>query len=241
VEVKSPRVAVAVENSSTSFALVEVQPLFGLRNVTRQFNLFILKYIDMRMAHIRVPMKLPQTTRLESDKGRRNSFADREVGRVDLVESAAISRNGFRVMLERLIDKGVVAGGGTLRRNGAVANGALLDVWVRLGNIVKYGFWDAKVLGEDILGSVREPVVNVEGDTKIISLAYGAYMNFVSFLVVALPCVVELGVIKDQQKLVLVFETLDRMGSALREVPDITVVKCFLLVDAVLIDNGDED
>jgi hypothetical protein len=52
-----------------------------------------------------------------------------------------------------------------------------------------------------------------------------------------LPDLVKVGVVKDQEVLVLIGKTLDGMGSSLREVPDIAIVENLFLVPTILI-NG---
>lgn len=54
---------------------------------------------------------------------------------------------------------------------------------------------------------------------------------------VDLPNLVKVGIVKDQEVLVLIGETLDGVGSSLGEVPDITIVENLFLVAAILI-NG---
>lgn len=56
-----------------------------------------------------------------------------------------------------------------------------------------------------------------------------------------LPNLVKVGIVKDQEVLVLIGETLDGVGGSLGEVPDITIVKDFFLVSAILIDGGNEN
>lgn len=55
------------------------------------------------------------------------------------------------------------------------------------------------------------------------------------------PRGIKVGVVKHQEKLVLVLETLDRVGGTLGEVPDVAVVEGLELGGALLVNDGDED
>lgn len=166
-------------------------------------------------------MQLPQRTGLESDKGGGDSLADGEVGRVNLAELAAGAGNLLGRVLKGAVDEGGVAVGigvGEVR-DVAVADGAVEDVGRGLGDVVEDGGVDAEVLGEDVLGGVGDPVVDVEGGAG--------------------P--VEVAVVEDEEELVLVAEAGDGVGDALGEVPDVAVAELDGLVDAVFVDGGDED
>lgn len=56
-----------------------------------------------------------------------------------------------------------------------------------------------------------------------------------------IPDLVKVTLVKDQEELVLVLETLDGVGEALGEVPDVTVLEGVDLVGAVLVDGGELD
>lgn len=109
-------------------------------------------------------MKLSQTTRLERNKSSSKRLASRKVCRVNLPELAARAANLFRLVLERAVDEGAVAR--ELPR-GSVGDVLLADlggedVGVRVGDVLKDGGVDAKVLGEDVFGGVVDPVIDHE-------------------------------------------------------------------------------
>lgn len=110
-------------------------------------------------------MKLSQTTRLQRHKRSGERLAGGEVGRVDLPELAARAADLFRLVLERAVDEGAVAL--ELPRGPVgdilVADLGGEDVGGRVGDVLKDGGVDAKVLGQDVLGGVVDPVVDHEG------------------------------------------------------------------------------
>ena len=111
-----------------------------------------------------MPVKLSQSTRLERNKSSSKRLASGEVCRVNLPEIAARAANLFRLVLERAVDEGAVAR--ELPR-GSVGDVLLADlggedVGVRVGDVLKDGGVDAKVLGEDVFGGVVDPVVDHE-------------------------------------------------------------------------------
>lgn len=110
-------------------------------------------------------MELPQATGLQCHKRGRERGADGEVGRVDLIEGTATAGHGLRLVLQRAVHVRAVArrlaSGAALYLLGA--HGAVEDVGVRVRDVVEGGLWDAEVLGDDVLGGVRQPVVDVEG------------------------------------------------------------------------------
>lgn len=56
-----------------------------------------------------------------------------------------------------------------------------------------------------------------------------------------LPNLVEVGLVKDEEKLVLVVQTLHRMRDARGKVPDVAVANLGGLEDAVFVDGGNGD
>lgn len=58
---------------------------------------------------------------------------------------------------------------------------------------------------------------------------------------VFLPNLVEISLIKDEEKLVFVGQTLDGMRDALGEIPNVAVVERLALVPAILVDGRDDD
>ena len=120
--------------------------------------------------HIGMPVELTQSARLERNKRGGDSLTDGEVGRVDLVKGTARPVNLLGLMLEGAVDKGGVVVnvnvGGGAAGDLLVGLVAVDNVGRGLGHVVKHLFVHAKVLGEDVLGSVRDPVVNVEGGSE---------------------------------------------------------------------------
>lgn len=186
-------------------------------------------------------MKLAQSTRLQSDKGRGNRLADGEVGGVDAAELTSGASDLLWLMLKGAVD---VGGGGIHVLIGkvndiAVADGSVEDVGELLREVVEDRLVNAKVLGENITGRVGKPVIDVEGGADA----------------------VEVAVIKDKEELVVIIQTtgrypvsykrigggvnlglpLDSVGDALWEVPDISVVQDGGFINAVLIHSRDKD
>lgn len=87
-------------------------------------------------------------------------------------------------------------------------------VWICGGDVGKYGFVHAKVLGKDPLRGVRYPVVDHECCSRC----------------------VEVSVIEGEEIFILVAETLQSVGFAFREIPDITRLELFDLIFPVLVD-----
>lgn len=56
---------------------------------------------------------------------------------------------------------------------------------------------------------------------------------------VGVPNLVEISLIKDEKKLILIVQTLNGVGNAGRKVPDIAVADFRGLVDTILIDSRD--
>ena len=57
----------------------------------------------------------------------------------------------------------------------------------------------------------------------------------------SLPNLVKVGIVKDQEVFILLVESLDRVGGALGEVPDVTIVEILNLVSTEFIDSGNLD
>jgi hypothetical protein len=137
--------------------------------------------------HIRVPVKLAQSTRLQGDEGRGNSLADGEVGGVDAAELASGASDLLWLMLKGAVD---VGGGGIHVLIGkindiAVADRSVEDVGELLGEVVEDGLVDTKVLGKNVSGRVGKPVIDVEGGADA----------------------VEIAVIEDKEELVVIIQT----------------------------------
>lgn len=124
---------------------MEVQPFFG----------------------VGVPMELPEAARLKCHKGGRKRLAGGKVGRVDLVELAALARHGLRVMLQGPVNERRISGEHVTRVCGHVfgANGAVENVGVGGGDVVEDGRVKAEVFGYNIARRVCDPVIDVEGGT----------------------------------------------------------------------------
>lgn len=126
-----------------------------------------------------MPVQLPKSARLERHKRRRNRLGNGKVGRVNLVEAPAVATNLLRRVLQRAVHKRSVALGllGHGARHVLGRDGGVEDVRVRRGDLVKRRLGHAKVLGQDGLGRVGDPVVEVEGctlgvKTILVSLLY---------------------------------------------------------------------
>ena len=165
-KVERASVGVADEDGRLGLALVKVQPLLSLHNpVSQLLNSYWQTCRALKSTYVRVPVQLAQTARLERHKRRRNGLADGEVGRVDLVELAAVAANLLGLVLESAVDEGAVAASdGCAGRLGHVARAdrRVDDVRVGRGDVVEDGLVDAEVLGEDGLGGVGDPVIDVE-------------------------------------------------------------------------------
>ena len=74
-----------------------------------------------------------------------------------------------------------------------------------------------KTLRQNILGSVRDPIIDIES---------GA-------------CSLEIALVEDKQVLVLIRKALNHMRLALGEVPDIALVEDFILVTTELVNSAD--
>lgn len=134
-------------------------------------------------------MKLSQSTRLESNKGRGNSLADREVGRVNTAELAPSASDLLRLMLKCTVD----VSGGSIHvlirdvNDVAVADGSVEDVGELLREVIEDRFVNSEVLSKNITGRVGKPVVNVKGGADA----------------------VEVAVIEDKEELVVIVQTTD--------------------------------
>lgn len=118
-----------------------------------------------------MPVKLAEAAGLESDKRRGNGLGDGEVGRVDLVELAAVTTDLLRLVLQGLVDVGALLVGVGIRHvsHVAVAHGAIDNVRVGRREVLKHGLVNAKVAGNDVLGRVSQPVVDVESGSNLLA------------------------------------------------------------------------
>lgn len=185
-----------------------------------------------------MPVQFAQGPWLERDKRSGNGLADGEICRVNLVKGATAAANLLGLVLQGAINKRRVTVGVGLGHvdDVAVADGAVEDVRVGRGDVVKDGLVDAKVLGQDGLGRVADPVVNVEGcPVSQVSGIHRLEIPTVDIILYS-PHLVKVAVVKDKQVLGLL-DSVDRMRNALRKVPDVAVANLLGLVDAVLVDG----
>lgn len=167
-----------------------------------------------------MPVQLPQPLRLQRHKRSRDSFRDGERRRIHLPKRAALARHRLGLVLAGEVDVRAVAGEEVVRAgNVALADVGLQDVRVDGGQVLEDGGVDAEVLGDDVPGRVREPVVDHEGRADL----------------------VEVAVVEDEQVLVLVVQALHRVRRALGEVPHVADGEDRGRVPAVFVDGGHED
>lgn len=116
-----------------------------------------------------MPVQLPQAAGLQRHKRGRDGRGDREVGRVNLVEGAAIAGHGLRRVLQGVVHPGAIARGGAggTVRHVVGANGAVEDGRVGLGDVGEGGRRDVEVFGQNVGRSVANPVIKVEGDPAL--------------------------------------------------------------------------
>lgn len=116
-------------------------------------------------------MELTQTLGLKLDDGCCDGLRDREVRGVNLAEGSTMAWDGLRGVLVCVVDVRAVALESTLGRLLEIfADSAIQNVWEFGRDIIKYRGIDTKVLGEDVLGSVSNPVIDHEGSSSIQSV-----------------------------------------------------------------------
>lgn len=166
-------------------------------------------------------MELTQTAGLQRDKRRSNRLGDGEVGRVDLVELAAVATNLLWLMVGQTVHVGAVTRGVGVRRvsHVKVAHGAVQDVRRRRGKLLEDRLVNAEVFGDDVLGGVEEPIVDVEGRPVFVSSSLLPRVCDVEHE----PDFVKVTIVKHQEILALICNTLDSVCDALRKVPDISI------------------
>lgn len=119
-------------------------------------------------------MELTKRTRLERNNGSSNSSRDGEVPGVNNRNVTATTWDGNAGLGGRVVED-VRAGAGETALWSAVwggRRGGVEDVWVLVGDVVKDRDVDAEVLGEDVAGSVRNPVVDHEGRSGGVEVAW---------------------------------------------------------------------
>ena len=122
-------------------------------------------------ANIRMPMQLPQPSRLQRYHCCGNRGRDGEIPRIDHGKSAASSGDLLRGQLREMVHKGTVAlhlAAGARNNRGADVHGGC-DVGVRFGKVREDGFVDIKILGQDRFGSVHKPVIDHVGCSAAVS------------------------------------------------------------------------
>jgi hypothetical protein len=102
--------------------------------------------------------------------------------------------------------------------------------------VIKNGGVNTKVFGDNIAGGMSDPVVDVERRAMM-----GSVVRNLLAVLGSLPDFVKIGVIKDQEKLVLVAQALHSMCHALGEIPNVTIVERLNLVSSELVDSRNQD
>jgi hypothetical protein len=179
-------------------------------------------------------MKFSQPTRLEMNKRRRNCLGNWKVGGIDFAEFSSTARNFLRIVLQGPVDIGCVAGQWAISSTDlGVGHGAVEDVRVRRWEVCKDRGINPKVLRNNVLWSMCEPVVYHEGCPIgiLLVIAKRAVQR-------RLPDFVEVRIIKDKQIFVLIVQPLNGMSCAFWEVPYIPIVQLCNFVIAVLVDGG---
>ena len=181
-----------------------------------------------------VPMQFPEAAGLERNKRGGEGLASGKVGRVNLVELTTFARNGLGLVLKRSVHERRVTGELPSWAIGHVlgAHGAVENVGVRLGDVIKNGGVNTKVFGDNIAGGMSDPVVDVERRAMM-----GSVVRNLLAVLGSLPDFVKIGVIKDQEKLVLIAQALHSMCHALGEIPNVTIVERLNLISSELVDS----
>ncbi len=109
------------------------------------------------MANIWMPMKLPQSPRLQLHYGTGDGFCNGEIARIDYGKSTASSRNRLWWKIRELIDEGAIPFQFAVWIiDCAGADGCWgQNVRIRFWHNVKDRFVHAKILSNDGFGSVR--------------------------------------------------------------------------------------
>lgn len=132
---------------------------------------FSSRLIKQGPAYIGVPVELTQTFGLKFDDCGCDGLRDGEIRGINLAESSTMAWDRLGGMLVGVIDIGAIALQSTLRRLVSIrADSAIQNVWELGGNIVKDRGIHTKVLGKDFLGSVRNPIIDHEGGSMIVSV-----------------------------------------------------------------------
>lgn len=114
-----------------------------------------------------MPVQLTDTLGLNDNICRCNRLGDGEVGRVNLPPLTGATGSGLRSMLEGAVHIRRIACKFTCATSdgpelGGLTRGAVEDVWVPLGNLVKDAFRKTKALCDDRLWCLCKPVIEVE-------------------------------------------------------------------------------
>ena len=121
---------------------------------------------SMMITHVRVPVELAQSLGLKLHNSSSNGLGNGKVGGINLAERASLSGNGLRGMVVCVVDIRTVALQGALWFFLEVlADSAIEDVWELLGDLFENRRVNSKVLCKNVLGSVRNPVIDHEGSS----------------------------------------------------------------------------
>lgn len=154
------------------------------------------------------------------------------------MHGAAGAANLLGRVLQSAVDEGGVALGLGRHCAGDIlgCHGGVEDVRAPSWDILENGLGDAKVLSEDRLGRVGDPVVEVKGGT--VMLVHGPCLDSACCY---LPDLVKIRLVKDEQKLVLVLKALHRVRDTLGKIPNVTVVELLALVYTILVNRRDNN
>lgn len=122
-----------------------------------------------------VPVQLTETSGLDGHDGGGDGLGDGEVAGVDDLDSSTATGSNGRGDLRGVVDVGAVSGEGTIGAGGQSwldVSVSLDDVWVSGRDGVEDGGIDTKVLGQDVLGGVGDPVIDHEGGSRGIKVTY---------------------------------------------------------------------
>lgn len=110
-----------------------------------------------------VPVQLPEPAGLQGDHGRRNGRGDGERLGVDDAQRASVPGHVLERVLLGVVDvRGVARQQPVASRDFLGRERRVENVRVRRGDAAEYVLGNVEVLGKDGLGSVGDPIVDVE-------------------------------------------------------------------------------
>lgn len=117
-------------------------------------------------------MEFSQATWLEGHKCRRNRLGNREIGRVNLAEHTSLASNLLSGVLQGTVNKRAISRCNRSNSTGDIllADGGVQDVRVRGRDVIEDGFRDSKILGQNILRGMGQPVINIECGSAVKSV-----------------------------------------------------------------------